>query len=53
MGCVHAGAGAPRVGEERHGFLADVERTQRSPETCPLPLSMNPCGWGLSHRNPG
>lgn len=33
-----------RVGEERNGFLADVGRTQRSPETCPLPLSMNPVG---------
>ena len=30
------------LGEETEGLLANTEKTPRSPETCPLLLSMNP-----------
>lgn len=42
----------PLVGEEIDGFWADVEKTQRSPETCPLLLSMKPLCLGLVPQEP-
>lgn len=53
MRCEGAGLVGALIGEERDGFLAHVEKTQRTPETCSLPLSMNPSDWGISHRKTG
>lgn len=53
MTCVGASVGGPLVAEEIDGFLADVEKTQRSPEMCPLLLSLKPLCLGLITQEPG